>query len=161
MAMFNTYSYPANYNPNMSMGPNYNNPMPNYMNNNYQNSRSGNTGITWVQGEAGAKSFWVEPGTTVPLWDSESQTIYLKSADASGMPSMRILDYTFRDNSHNSFNGPIIDTSAKEIQNEKYATKDDIDNVNKQLASIRSMLSENSSSYETHDNNNQQNKKNR
>lgn len=54
--------------------------------------------ITWVQGEAGAKSYLVAPNTTVQLWDSESQTIYLKSADASGMPSMKVLDYTIRDN---------------------------------------------------------------
>lgn len=56
------------------------------------------SGIIWVQGEAGAKSYLVAPNNTVQLWDSESQTIYLKSADASGMPSMRILDYTIRDN---------------------------------------------------------------
>ena len=55
------------------------------------------SGIIWVQGEAGAKSYMVAPNTTVQLWDSESQTIYLKSADASGMPSMRIIDYTIRD----------------------------------------------------------------
>ena len=45
-------------------------------------------GIIWVQGEAGAKSYLVAPNTTVQLWDSESDVIYLKSADASGMPSM-------------------------------------------------------------------------
>lgn len=55
-------------------------------------------GIIWVQGEAGAKSFMVAPNTTVQLWDSESQTIYLKSADASGMPTTKIIDYTIRDN---------------------------------------------------------------
>lgn len=53
-------------------------------------------GIIWVQGEAGAKSFMVAPNTTVQLWDSEDQVIYLKSADASGMPTMKILDYTIR-----------------------------------------------------------------
>ncbi len=51
----------------------------------------------WVQGEAGAKSFLVAPNKTVELWDTEAQTIYLKSADASGMPSMKILDYTIRE----------------------------------------------------------------
>lgn len=56
-----------------------------------------NTGIIWVQGEAGAKSYLVAPNSTVQLWDSEKQVIYLKSADASGMPSMRVLDYTIRD----------------------------------------------------------------
>lgn len=53
--------------------------------------------IIWVQGEAGAKSYLVAPNTTVQLWDSEAQTIYLKSADASGMPSIKTLDYTIRD----------------------------------------------------------------
>lgn len=54
-------------------------------------------GIIWVQGEAGAKSYLVAPNNTVQLWDSENQVIYLKSADASGMPSMKILDYKIRD----------------------------------------------------------------
>ena len=53
--------------------------------------------MIWVQGEAGAKSYLVAPNTTVQLWDSEAQTIYLKSADGSGMPSMKILDYVIRD----------------------------------------------------------------
>lgn len=56
-----------------------------------------NGNIIWVQGEAGAKSYLVAPNTTVQLWDSESQTIYLKSADASGMPSIKALDYTIRE----------------------------------------------------------------
>ena len=55
-------------------------------------------GIIWVQGEAGAKSYLVAPNTTVQLWDSENNVIYLKSADSSGLPSMRILDYTIREN---------------------------------------------------------------
>lgn len=53
-------------------------------------------GIIWVQGEAGAKAYLVAAGNTVQLWDSENPVIYLKSADMSGMPSMRILDYTER-----------------------------------------------------------------
>lgn len=53
--------------------------------------------MIWVQGETGAKSYLLAPNTTLPLWDSERQTIYLKSADASGMPSMKILDYTIRE----------------------------------------------------------------
>lgn len=55
--------------------------------------------IIWVQGEAGAKSYLVAPNNTVQLWDSENQVIYLKSSDASGMPSMKILDYTIRESS--------------------------------------------------------------
>lgn len=54
--------------------------------------------IIWVSGETGAKAYMLAPNTTLPLWDSESRKIYLKSTDASGMPSMKILDYTIRNN---------------------------------------------------------------
>lgn len=48
--------------------------------------------------------------------DSESLTFYLKSADASGMPSMRIFDYTER-------------TAPRQaeppVQSAEYVTRDD------------------------------------
>ena len=53
-------------------------------------------GIIWTQGLEGAKAYLVAPNTTVTLWDSESPTIYVKTADANGVPSMRILDFTER-----------------------------------------------------------------
>lgn len=52
------------------------------------------TGLNWVQGEAGAKSWFVNPGTTVLLMDSEMQRFYLKSADMNGVPAMRTFEYT-------------------------------------------------------------------
>ena len=61
-----------------------------------QNQQAQQSGVIWVQGEAAAKSYLVAPNSTVPLWDSEEKVIYLKSADVSGMPSMKILDYTIR-----------------------------------------------------------------
>lgn len=54
--------------------------------------------LIWVQGINAAKSYPVAPNTSVPLFDSEANVIYIKSADASGMPSIKILDYTVRDN---------------------------------------------------------------
>lgn len=84
-----------------------------------------NNGIIWVQGEAGAKSYLVAPNTTVQLWDSEEQVIYLKSADASGMPSMRVLDYKIRDN----------DVSRVGVNNNvEFATKADIEDLKKRIA---------------------------
>ena len=51
--------------------------------------------INWVQGESGAKSFNVPPNSTVLLMDSEQDRFYIKSADASGMPSpLRVFEYT-------------------------------------------------------------------
>ena len=59
----------------------------------YQQQRQ-DTGLNWVQGEAGAKSWFITPGSTVLLMDSEAQRFYLKSADPSGIPSMRTFEYT-------------------------------------------------------------------
>lgn len=54
--------------------------------------------ITWIQGgEATAKSWYVAPNTTVALWDSDEQVIYLKSADITGMPTIKILEYKERE----------------------------------------------------------------
>ncbi len=81
-----------------------------------------NTGIIWVSGEAGARGYPVAPNTTIQLWDSEAQIVYLKSADASGMPSMKILDYTIRDNAvqGNALQKPQIDLSG-------YVTKEEFE----------------------------------
>lgn len=79
-----------------------------------------NNGIIWVQGEAGAKSYLVAPNTTVQLWDSEDQVIYLKSADASGMPSMRILDYRVRQT-----NQPPVAQNFSQ-SDERYVTKEEL-----------------------------------
>ena len=61
-----------------------------------QNVGANTNALIWVQGEAGAKSYMVAPNQTVVLWDSEAQVVYLKSADATGMPSIKTLDYTIR-----------------------------------------------------------------
>lgn len=77
--------------------------------------------IIWVQGEAGAKSYLVAPNNTVQLWDSENQVIYLKSADASGMPSMKILDYKIREQNQPASMQSVINNSNQ------YVTKEELD----------------------------------
>ena len=52
--------------------------------------------MIWVQGEAGAKAYMVGPNQRVVLWDQDAPVVYIKSADASGMTSMRTLDYVER-----------------------------------------------------------------
>lgn len=93
-----------------------------------------NSGIIWVQGEAGAKSYLVAPNTTVQLWDSERQTIYLKSADASGMPSIKTLDYTIREIPNNSVSlAPNFDSKA-------FATKEEVNILAEQINALKSNL---------------------
>lgn len=60
----------------------------------FQPQRTDGAGFNWVQGETGAKSWFVAPGSSVLLMDSESQRFYLKSADVNGMPSMRTFEYS-------------------------------------------------------------------
>ena len=52
-----------------------------------------NNGLIWIQGEQAAKSYLIAPNTTVLLMDSESSRFYLKSSDASGMPTLRVFEY--------------------------------------------------------------------
>ena len=76
------------------------------------------TGILWVQGEAGAKSWAVAPGKSVMLMDSESNTFYIKSSDQSGMPMpLRIFDSTER--IHQTQQHPQV-AQAQEIDTSKY-----------------------------------------
>ena len=109
--------------------PYYNNLTPNFAN--YPQNQPSNVqqnGIIWVQGEAGAKSYLIAPNNTVQLWDSEKQVIYLKSADASGMPSMKILDYTIRNNEPQTT--PIVQTNDVE-----YVTKDEFNSFVEKIQS--------------------------
>lgn len=94
--------------------------------------------IIWVSGEAGAKAYLVAPNTTVQLWDSEAQCIYLKSADASGMPSMKILDYSIR--SQTPANGPVNGSAAQGISGQDYATKADVEALAGQITTLRAEL---------------------
>lgn len=50
----------------------------------------------WVLNENEATSYPVAPNNTVTLWDKNLPTIYIKSVNAQGVPSMRILDFTER-----------------------------------------------------------------
>lgn len=79
--------------------------------------------LTWVQGEAGAKSYLVAPNSTVMLMDSEKDVFYIKSTDSSGMPlPLRVFDYQERGKSPDraSFSAQPIDLST-------YVTKDEFE----------------------------------
>ena len=88
----------------------------------YQQQVQGGVSIVQIQGEAAAKSYMVAPNCTVQLWDTDASVIYIKSADASGMPTMKILDYTVR--------GEATAHPAAQVQ---YATKDDLNTLARDL----------------------------
>ena len=87
--------------------------------------------IIWVNGETGAKAYMVAPNQTVQLWDSEAQTIYLKSADASGMPTIKILDYTIRNSTP-----PKAEISSVA----DFATKDEVSALRKEINALKAKI---------------------
>lgn len=95
-------------------------------------NQNANNGLIWVQGEAGRKSYHVAPGQTVTLWDTENPVIYLKSADMSGMPSTKILDYTVREDT--------TQQKAPIAQNTDFATKEDIKALEGKINSVITQL---------------------
>jgi len=127
MMAYNT-GFPATYQPM------YYQPQQWQLQNTQQPQQPQNTGVIWVQGEAGAKSYLVAPNTTVQLWDSERQCIYLKSADASGMPSMKILDYTIRENQ--PVNAPVSAVSTPAVDLSGYVTKAEFEALRAELEAL-------------------------
>lgn len=73
--------------------------------------------IVWVQSEAEAMTYPIAPNNAVTLWDSNAPVIYLKQADASGKPSMKIYDLVERNSR------PVQAPVAPPVE---YATKDEL-----------------------------------
>ena len=97
--------------------------------------------IIWVQGEAGAKGYLVAPNNTVVLWDTENPVIYVKSADASGIPSMRVLDFEER-NVNIQNNGDKSPTTHKCTCGDKFATKEQLNALEGKINDILAMYEE-------------------
>lgn len=52
--------------------------------------------MIWVAGEQEAMGYLIAPNSAVALWDSTAPVIYLKQADASGKPTIKIYDLVER-----------------------------------------------------------------
>lgn len=92
--------------------------------------------MIWVQGDAGAKAYMVANGSTVVLWDSERDVIYVKSADMSGMPSMRVFAY----NEITSNGGQNASMNHQASHSEQFVTRREFDALAAEMAGIRQMI---------------------
>lgn len=54
------------------------------------------SGVQWVSGEQEARNWMIAPNAAVALWDSSAPTVYLKQADASGRPTLKVYDLVER-----------------------------------------------------------------
>ena len=86
--------------------------------------------IVWVQNEMEAANYLVAPNSAVTLWDSNAPVVYLKQADASGKPSMKIYDLVERNSK------PIQAPVAPPVE---YATKDELAALAARLDAITTM----------------------
>lgn len=119
--------FPATYQP-MFYQPQYQQPVM------QQQAQVPQQNVIWVQGEAAARSYLMAPNTTLPLWDSESNTIFLKTTDAAGMPSMKILDYTIRNQTPT--NTPV----SAPTNTVDYATRADLEALAGQINALRAEM---------------------
>ena len=108
-----TYYDPVQQNPMGQFNQQYQQPMAQQMQNAQMPIQGQPTNdFLWVLNENEATSYPVAPNNTVTLWDKNLPTIYIKSVNAQGVPSMRILDFTERlenapkTSSAPSFNSP-------------------------------------------------------
>ena len=77
--------------------------------------------MIWVLGQTEAESYPVAPNNSVVLWDKSNPTIYVKSVNAQGIPSMRTLDFVERVQ-----NAPQMPIEHACQCGDKFVTKDEL-----------------------------------
>ena len=96
------------------------------------------SGILWVQGDVGARAYPVSPGSSVLLMDSEAQNFYIKSADSTGMPSMKKYSYAevIDEPKRIGMSGAEYDTAKLASRDEVKALQDEVNRLKNQIASM-------------------------
>lgn len=82
-------------------------------------------GLTQVVGIEGARAYQVPPNSSVPLFDSNNDILYVKSTDASGFPTIRTFDFVERK-----------ETAPAQPDTSTYVTKEDFDALNQKIDSL-------------------------
>lgn len=91
--------------------------------------------IIWVLGEVEATSYPVAPNNTVVLWDKNSNTIYIKSVNAHGVPSMRVLDFVERTEKTSTVGEP---AESKFVSIEEFKTLElKFDSLNQEILNLK------------------------
>lgn len=96
-----------------------------------------NSGIIWVSGEAGAKSYLVGAGQSVLLMDAEADAFFLKSADQSGMPMIR--KFRYKEEPFGATNAPIV--GATEAKDRNYVSQEEFNKYKDEIETKLSQIS--------------------
>lgn len=93
---------------------------PNYQPPQQQSFAPAQTGIIWVSGEREAQMYPVAPNNAVTLWSQTEPVVYVKQADSTGKPTMKVYDLIERN---------VSGSDASEKQGDKsdqYVRKSDL-----------------------------------
>lgn len=77
-------------------------------------------GVQWVSSEQEARGYLIAPNSAVALWDSTAPTVYLKQADASGKPTLKIYDLVERTETA---------SNASQKQGVEFVTREEFDRL--------------------------------
>lgn len=92
------------------------------------------SGIIWVSGLNEAQMYPVAPNNAVALWEQSGKTVFLKQADATGKPTMKIFDLVERTTS------PSAASSGQGDNSTTYVTKEELGRLAGVLESVRGEL---------------------
>ena len=93
--------------------------------------------MLFVLNENEASAYPVAPNNSVVLWDKNNKTFYIKTANAQGIPSMQIYDFTER--TEKPQNQP---TEHKCTCGDKYATKEQINAIEGKIEDLTAKYEE-------------------
>lgn len=93
--------------------------------------------MLFVLNENEASAYPVAPNNSVVLWDKNNKTFYIKTANAQGIPSMQIYDFTERVSEDTK-------TPEKHVCNcgDKYATKEQINALQGKIEGLETRIEE-------------------
>ena len=96
------------------------------------NQTPSTSGIIWVSGAQEAQMYPLAPNNAVALWETSGKTIYLKSADQTGKPTIKVYDLVERTQSVSESFGP-----EDKID---YVTREELGKISGVLESVRGDL---------------------
>ena len=131
-----TYYDPIQQNPMGQYNPQYQQSMPQPMQQTPMQTQQTND-FLWVLNENEATSYPVAPNNTVTLWDKNLPTIYIKSVNAQGVPSMRVLDFVERTSTNPT---PPVGTAFNSANN--FVTIDSFNSLKGDVEALRGKLDE-------------------
>ena len=94
--------------------------------------------LLFVLNETEATAYPVAPNNSVTLWDKNKDTVYIKSVNMHGVPSMRILDYVER----TAENAPKTPEKHECQCGKDFVRKDAFEALQSEINALRSELDE-------------------